>query len=82
MMIHLELLKMDVADTPAGRDHVSVIAAQLRRLDDVVQGFLRFTRPEELRLQPVPASATSKARMPTFDRRVAGERRIIGPPGG
>jgi signal transduction histidine kinase len=53
MMIHLELLKMAVSEHPSGREHVAVIAAQLRRLDEVVQGFLRFTRPEELRLQPV-----------------------------
>lgn len=33
--------------------HVSMIAAEIRRLDQVVQGFLKFTRPEELRLQPV-----------------------------
>jgi signal transduction histidine kinase len=32
---------------------VSVIAAQVRRLDEVVQGFLKFTRPEDLRLRPV-----------------------------
>jgi len=53
MMIHLELLKMAVSEHPTGREHVAVIATQLRRLDEVVQGFLRFTRPEELRLQPV-----------------------------
>jgi signal transduction histidine kinase len=57
VMIHLELLKMAVADVPAGREHVSVIAAQLRRLDDVVQGFLRFTRPEDLKLQPVAVAS-------------------------
>jgi signal transduction histidine kinase len=34
-------------------EHVGIIAEEIRRLDQVVQGFLRFTRPEELRLQPV-----------------------------
>jgi signal transduction histidine kinase len=52
-MIHLELLKMRLGDTPEALEHVSVIAAQVRRLDEVVQGFLKFTRPEELRLRPV-----------------------------
>jgi signal transduction histidine kinase len=33
--------------------HVEVIAAEIRRLDEVVQGFLKFTRPEDLKLQPV-----------------------------
>jgi signal transduction histidine kinase len=36
--------------------HVSVIEAEIRRLDEVVQGFLKFTRPEDLRLQPVSLS--------------------------
>ncbi len=33
--------------------HVNVIAGEIRRLDEVVQGFLKFTRPEDLKLQPV-----------------------------
>ncbi len=33
--------------------HVEVIEGEIRRLDEVVQGFLRFTRPEDLKLQPV-----------------------------
>ena len=34
-------------------EHVGVIESEIRRLDEVVQGFLKFTRPEDLRLQPV-----------------------------
>jgi len=34
-------------------EHVQVIENEIRRLDEVVQGFLKFTRPEDLRLQPV-----------------------------
>jgi signal transduction histidine kinase len=34
-------------------EHVEVIETEIRRLDEVVQGFLKFTRPEDLRLQPV-----------------------------
>jgi signal transduction histidine kinase len=52
-IIHLELLKMQLADEPEALEHVSVITKQVRRLDEVVQGFLKFTRPEDLRLQPV-----------------------------
>jgi signal transduction histidine kinase len=34
-------------------EHVEIIESEVRRLDEVVQGFLKFTRPEDLRLQPV-----------------------------
>ena len=34
-------------------EHVEVIEAEIRRLDEVVQGFLKFSRPEDVRLQPV-----------------------------
>jgi signal transduction histidine kinase len=37
--------------------HVDVIASEIRRLDEVVQGFLKFTRPEDLKLQPVRLSS-------------------------
>jgi signal transduction histidine kinase len=38
-------------------EHVDVIAGEIRRLDEVVQGFLKFTRPEDLKLQPVRLSS-------------------------
>jgi signal transduction histidine kinase len=45
------------ADTVRGDEgllqHVGVIETEIRRLDEVVQGFLKFTRPEDLRLQAV-----------------------------
>jgi signal transduction histidine kinase len=37
-------------------EHVEVIESEIRRLDGVVQGFLKFTRPEDLRLAPVKVS--------------------------
>ncbi len=40
-------------DVPAALEHVTVISGAIRRLDEVMQGFLKFTRPEDLRLQPV-----------------------------
>jgi signal transduction histidine kinase len=52
-MIHLELLKMQVKGIPSAQEHLQVIAAQVRRLDEVVQGFLKFTRPENLHLEPL-----------------------------
>jgi signal transduction histidine kinase len=45
---------MDRADA---LQHVDVIAKEIRRLDEVVQGFLKFTRPEDLKLQPVSVRA-------------------------
>src|SRR4051812_24552954 len=43
-------LPVDPADAI---QHVDVIANEIRRLDEVVQGFLKFSRPEDLKLQPV-----------------------------
>jgi signal transduction histidine kinase len=37
--------------------HVDVIAHEIRRLDEVVQGFLKFSRPEDLKLQPLTVRA-------------------------
>lgn len=42
------------APEAAALEHVQIIEGEVRRLDEVVQGFLKFTRPEDLRLQPVP----------------------------
>ncbi|HEY0874619.1 MAG TPA: ATP-binding protein [Vicinamibacterales bacterium] len=69
MTIHLELLKQKLeaqkaisegrAPKPvAGKSietekHLSVIAHEIRRLDEVMVGFLKFARPDELKLQPV-----------------------------
>jgi signal transduction histidine kinase len=68
MTIHLELLKQKLGSisepivVPAGRagagksldlsKHVSIIASEIKRLDEVVAGFLKFARPDELKLQP------------------------------
>ena len=83
MMIHLELLRQQVAPAVSFRtraaaggravaavaaeapplnvaqslEHVDVIAREIRRLDEVVQGFLKFSRPEDLKLQPVRLAA-------------------------
>ena len=37
--------------------HVHIISSEIRRLDEVVNGFLKFARPEELKLQPVQLDA-------------------------
>jgi signal transduction histidine kinase len=68
MTIHLELLKQKLAavrepitvpaDAGGSRTldlskHVNIISDEIKRLDQVVVGFLKFARPDELRLQPV-----------------------------
>ena len=59
MTIHLELLKQKLA-SPEPRSaarHAEVIGSEIRRLDDVVQGFLKFVRPEDVTLAPVKVRA-------------------------
>jgi signal transduction histidine kinase len=48
-------------------EHVSIIESEIRRLDEVVQGFLKFTRPEDLRLQPVKMNALLEEILPVIE---------------
>ena len=73
MIIHLELVKHQIGasgaragpvDAEAAGEHIAVIASTLRRLDDMLQGLLRFTRPEELKLQPAALASMIEAIMP------------------
>jgi signal transduction histidine kinase len=51
----LGLAEVHAAPAPEAdaMQHVEIIEHEIRRLDEVVQGFLKFTRPEDLRFQPV-----------------------------
>jgi signal transduction histidine kinase len=40
-------------EVSGAREHLDVIASEIRRLDEVITGFVRFIRPEELQLHPV-----------------------------
>ena len=51
---------------PEALQHVDVIAREIRRLDEVVQGFLKFSRPEDLKLQPVSVSDLLHELVPTI----------------
>jgi len=54
MMIHLELLKERLDAPPQEvQQSLDVIGGEIRRLDRVVQGFLRFMRPHELELKAI-----------------------------
>src|SRR5688572_27953076 len=66
-MIRLELLKMNLGAVPGALDHVSLIATQVRRLDDVVKGFLKFTRAEDLKLQRVHVADLIDEILPIVD---------------
>jgi signal transduction histidine kinase len=46
-----------LVDPDAALQHVDVIAGEIRRLDEVVQGFLKFARPADLEWQPVHLSS-------------------------
>lgn len=58
MMIHVELLKERLEDSGVDvKKSLEVIGSEIRRLDRVVQGFLKFMRPQELVLKPVDLNA-------------------------
>ena len=42
-----------LVSAPDVTKHVDIIGKEIRRLDDVLNGFLKFARPDELKLQPV-----------------------------
>jgi signal transduction histidine kinase len=52
-------------------EHVEIIESEIRRLDEVVQGFLKFTRPEDLRLQPVRVMAMFEEILPIIETEAA-----------
>jgi signal transduction histidine kinase len=77
MTIHLELLEQKLLNAGQGDggpdlspvlEHVRVIGGEVQRLDQVMQGFIRFTRPEDLKLQAITVSSL-----------VDGVVRVIGP---
>jgi signal transduction histidine kinase len=70
MTIHLELLRQKLsagADEQSTEQHVDIISREIRRLDDVVQGFLKFARPEELTLRRVPPGELIEEVMKTLE---------------
>ncbi|MGE5246037.1 MAG: ATP-binding protein [Betaproteobacteria bacterium] len=60
-----------VTDPPPALEHVEVIAREIKRLDEVVQGFLKFTRPEDLKLQPVRLASLCDDILPTLGTEAA-----------
>jgi len=58
MMIHLELVR-ERLDRPSDQveQSVAIIGSEIRRLDRVVQGFLRFMRPQDITFARVDLNA-------------------------
>jgi signal transduction histidine kinase/HAMP domain-containing protein len=52
-------------------EHVEVIESEIRRLDEVVQGFLKFSRPDDLRLQPVRLKTIFDELLPVIESEAA-----------
>ena len=61
MTIHLELLKQKLAAGKPAETHVEVIAQEIRRLDQRIQGFLKFVRPDEVKFGPVAIASLLSA---------------------
>jgi signal transduction histidine kinase len=70
-MIHLELLRMALAGHEDALQHVSVIADQVRRLDAVTQGLMKFTRAEVLHLQAIELSSVFERLRPVLETETA-----------
>ena len=62
MTIHLEILKGKLgASSEGAQESVSIIESEIRRLDRVVQGFLKFIRPQDLALKRVDLNRLLRA---------------------
>ena len=73
------VLRLDGPDesTPevsGAREHLDVIASEIKRLDEVITGFVRFIRPEELQLHPVNVAAAHRRSHRARRARRAAER--------
>jgi PAS domain S-box-containing protein len=89
MVIHLEILRSKMesgSGNPAPQ--IEILDSEIKRLDRVVQTFLNFTRPVEVRLEPLDlnrivnqviavASTEAHGRGVTIHRQLAGEPLMI-----
>ena len=83
MMIHVELLKERLEDSGADvKKSLEVIGGEIRRLDRVVQGFLKFMRPQELTLKPVDLNAMLQSVCALLEAESLSHRRALRPRAG
>jgi signal transduction histidine kinase len=50
-------VRLQAEGSPDLARHVEIISSEIKRLDEVLNGFLKFARPDELKLQPVQLQA-------------------------
>jgi signal transduction histidine kinase len=73
MVLHLELLHAKLESGQDPQTHVQIITSEVNRLNRVVQTFLDFTRPVELKPQTVDANElTREVMMLAADARASG----------
>ena len=76
MTIHLELLKQKLAAGKPASQHVEIIEQEIRRLDERIQGFLKFVRPEEVTFGAGGDRAAAVERARRGASRSAARRRV------
>ncbi|NJD67162.1 MAG: PAS domain-containing sensor histidine kinase [Candidatus Methylomirabilota bacterium] len=75
MIIHLELLKQKLNDpSEEVSKGLELLGGQVHRLDRVVQGFLRFVRPQTLQLKPMDLNGLLREITQTVDAQGAANR--------
>lgn len=75
MIIHLELLKQKLNDPPEEvAQSLAFLGGVVHRLDRVVQGFLRFVRPQTLELRPLDLNTLLQEIAQTTDAQGAARR--------
>jgi PAS domain S-box-containing protein len=58
MVIHLEILRSKIENGAADpKPQLEILDSEIKRLDRVVQTFLNFTRPLEIKMEPVDVNA-------------------------
>jgi PAS domain S-box-containing protein len=75
MVIHVALLREKFQrSAPEARPSLDTLEQEIRRLDSVIQGFLKFTRPEDLQLTSVslPELIGEVVRLISAEARAAG----------
>jgi signal transduction histidine kinase len=64
-------------DLDGAREHIDVISSEIKRLDEVITGFVRFIHPEELQLQPVSAESLINEVIALVEPDVTSQRRRL-----
>jgi PAS domain S-box-containing protein len=89
MVIHLEILRSKIENGAADpTPQLEILDSEIKRLDRVVQTFLTFTRPVEIKMEPVDVNAIvnqvvvlagmeAAERGVTINREIAGDSLVV-----